>query len=136
MPELNVIATLDQIKPVTAFVNLHLSKLGCSERVRIQVNVAIDELFGNIARYAYNPKTGPATVRVDVENDPLCVIITFIDHGIPYDPLSAKFEDTTHLPAKQRPIGGLGLFMVKNIMDDISYNYQNGQNILTIRKRI
>lgn len=136
MPELSVNATLDQIQPVTEFVNRQLSELGCSERVRIQVNVAIDELFGNIARYAYNPDVGPATVRVDVEDDPLCVIITFIDHGVPYDPLAAKFEDTTHLPAKERPIGGLGLFMVKNIMDDISYSYQNGQNILTIRKKI
>ena len=73
---------------------------------------------------------------MDVEDNPLCVIITFIDHGVPYDPLTHEFRDSTHLQAKQRPIGGLGLFMVKNTMDDISYSYQNGQNILTIRKRI
>ncbi|MBQ6374073.1 MAG: ATP-binding protein [Clostridia bacterium] len=136
MRELTVDASLDQIGRVTDFVNEQLSELGCSQRIRIQVDVAIDELFGNIARYAYDPEVGPATVRVDVEDDPLSVIITFIDHGVPYDPLSAEFVDTTHLPAKERPIGGLGLFMVKKTMDDISYSYQEGQNILTIRKRI
>ena len=136
MRELTVDASLDQIGRVTDFVNEQLSELGCSQRIRIQVDVAIDELFGNIARYAYDPEVGPATVRVDVEDDPLSVIITFIDHGVPYDPLSAEFVDTTHLPAKERPIDGLGLFMVKKTMDDISYSYQEGQNILTIRKRI
>ena len=134
--EMTVDATFDQIKPVTDFINAQLAELGCSDRVRIQVDVAVDELFGNIAQYAYDPETGPATVRVDVEDDPLCVIITFIDHGVPYDPLSAEFVDTTHLPAKERPVGGLGLYMVKKTMDDVSYSYQDGQNILTIRKRI
>lgn len=136
MREMTVEASLDQIRPVTDFVNRELAECGCSERIRIQVDVAIDELFGNIVKYAYHPDTGPATVRVDVENDPLCVIITFIDRGVPYDPLSAEFVDTTRLPAKERPIGGLGLFMVKKTMDGISYRYQDGQNILTIRKKI
>ena len=136
MRELTVDASLDQIGRVTDFVNEQLSELGCSQRIRIQVDVAIDELFGNIARYAYDPEVGPATVRVDVEDDPLSVIITFIDRGVPYDPVSAEFRDTTHLSAKDRPIGGLGLFMVKKTMDAISYNYQDGQNILTIRKTI
>ena len=136
MDQITVNAAFDQIRPVTEFVNAKLAELGCSERVRIQVDVAIDELFGNIARYAYNPEGGPVTVQVDVEDDPLCVIITFIDHGVPYDPLSAEFVDTTHLPAKERPIGGLGLLMVKKTMDDISYTYKDGKNILTICKRI
>lgn len=136
MQEITVTATFDQIKTVTDFVNDQLAGLGCSERIRIQVDIAIDELFGNIARYAYHPDTGPATVRVDVAENPLCVIITFIDHGVPYDPLAAEIPDTTSLPASERPIGGLGLFMVKKTMDDISYSYRDGQNILTIRKKI
>ena len=136
MKEMTVDATLEQIKPVTDFINAQLGELGCSQRIRIQVDVAVDEIFGNIARYAYDPKTGPATVCVDVEDDPLSVIISFIDQGKPYDPLSAEFVDTTHLSAKERPIGGLGMFMVKNTMDSISYRYQNGHNILTIRKKI
>ena len=136
MPEMTVEALFDQIGPVTDFVNAQLAELGCSEHVRIQVDVAIDEIFGNIARYAYQPRTGPATVHVHAEKDPLSVVITFRDRGMPYNPLSAEFNDTTHLPAKQRPIGGLGLFMVKKTMDDVSYSYQDGQNILTLRKRI
>ena len=134
--EMTVKASVDQIFPVTEFVNAKLAALGCSDRIRMQVDVAIDEIFSNIARYAYGPKPGSATVRVDVEQNPLSVVITFIDHGKPYDPLAVKRPDTTSLPASQRPIGGLGLFIVKEIMDDISYSYRDGQNILTILKKI
>ena len=136
MDQITVRATFDQVKPVMDFVNAQLTELGCSEQVRVHVDVAIDELFGNIVRYAYSPEGGPVTVRVEVEDSPLCVIITFIDHGVPYDPLSADFVDTIHMSAKERPIGGLGLFMVKKIVDNISYTYRDGQNILTIRKKI
>ena len=86
MKKMTVEATLEQIKPVTDFINAQLEELGCSQRIRIQVDVAVDEIFGNIARYAYNPETGRATVCVDVEEDPLSVIISFIDRGVPYDP--------------------------------------------------
>ena len=136
MREITVDAAVDQIKPVTEFVNLQLEKLGCSKRNRIQIDVAIDEIFSNIARYAYTKMDGTATVRVDVDEDPLSVIITFSDHGKPYNPLLKEMPDTIGLPAKKRPIGGLGLFMVKKTMDIITYSYENGQNILTIRKRI
>ena len=136
MREMTVEATMDQIGPVTAFVNEQLTQLGCSNRIRIQIDVAIDEIFGNIVRYAYGQGTGPATVCVDVEESPLSVVIMFIDQGVPFDPLAHEKPDTTKLPAKERPIGGLGLFMVKNTMDDIAYDYQDGKNILTIRKKI
>ena len=136
MREITVSASIEQIQSVTDFVNEQLEALGCSNRVRVQVDVAIDELFSNIARYAYAPDKGPATVRVDVEEKPLSVIISFIDHGRPYDPLATEHPDTTALPAKDRPIGGLGIFIVKKTMDNVSYSYKNGQNILTIRKKI
>ena len=134
--EITVDANFDQIDPVTEFVNARLTALGCSDRIRVQVDIAIDEIFSNIAKYAYSPQTGPATVRVDVDDDPLSVIITFIDHGMPYDPIATEHPDTTRLPADQRPIGGLGLFIVQKTMDDISYTYHEGQNILTIHKKI
>ncbi len=108
MREITVNASLEEISRVTDFINTQLAELGCSERIRIQVDVAVDELFGNIVRYAYKPEVGEATVRVDVEDDPLSVIITFIDHGVPFDPLTKEFRDTTGLPARERPIGGLG----------------------------
>ena len=127
MDQITVRAAFDQVKPVMDLVNAKLAELCCSEQVRVHVNVAIDEIFGNIVQYAYDPEGGPVTVRVEVEDDPLCVVITFIDHGVPYDPLSAEFVDTLHMPAKERPIGGLGLFMVKRIMDNISYTYRDGK---------
>ena len=104
MKEMTVEARIEQVKPVTDFINDQLEELGCSQRIRVQVDVAVDEIFSNIARYAYNPETGPATVSVDVEEDPLSVIIRFIDRGVPYDPLSSEFVDTTHLSAKERHI--------------------------------
>lgn len=136
MQEISVDASIDQIRTVTNFVNDELKALGCSLRVRILIDVAIDELFSNIVRYAYGTKPGPVTVRVDSQGDPPSVVVTFIDRGFPYDPVSAEFVDTTRLPAKVRPIGGLGVYMVKKSMDDMSYSYRDGQNILSIRKRI
>ena len=136
MDQLTVTAVVSGVHEVTRFVGARLDGLGCSERVRVQVNVAIDEIFSNIARYAYNPETGPATVRVEVEENPLSVIITFIDRGVPFDPLAADIPDTTVLPKEKRPDGGLGLFLVKQIMDKVSYQYVGNQNILTLEKNI
>ena len=101
----------------------------------MQIDIAIDELFGNIAHYAYNPDVGEAPVRVEVIEDPLAVVITFIDNGVPYDPLANADPDTT-LSAEEREIGGLGIYMVKKSMDEITYEYKDGQNILTIKKKI
>jgi anti-sigma regulatory factor (Ser/Thr protein kinase) len=134
--EITVEAAVDQIKPVTDFVNQQLDALACSTQIRIQIDVAIDEIFSNIARYAYSEKEGTATVRVDVEKEPLSIIITFSDHGEPFDPLSKETPNTIGLPARKRPIGGLGLFMVRKTMDAVSYSYEKGQNILKIRKKI
>ena len=133
--ELTIEATLENIEKVTEFVNSELEKIDCSMKAQMQIDIAIDELFSNIARYAYNPETGPATVRVEVEDDPQAVVITFIDNGIPYDPL-AKEDPDVSLGAEDRPIGGLGIFMVKQTMDSVTYEYKNGQNILHIKKTV
>ena len=135
MKELTIAATVDNIGAVTAFVDEQLEALDCPMKAQMQIDIAIDELFGNIAHYAYNPEVGEATVRVEVTEDPLSVIITFIDGGVPYDPLAAADPDTT-LSADERAIGGLGIFMVKKSMDEISYRYENGSNILSIRKNL
>ena len=134
--QITVSAEVNQVKAVTRFVNARLERLGCSEKTRIQTDVAVDEIFSNIAHYAYAPETGTVTIRVEVEEEPLRVAITFIDHGVPFNPLKAEQPDTTKLSKAERPIGGLGLFMVRKIMDDISYEYKDGQNILTIRKKL
>jgi anti-sigma regulatory factor (Ser/Thr protein kinase) len=135
MKEMNIEATIDNIPTVTAWVDEQLEALDCPMKAQMQIDIAIDELFSNIARYAYNPETGPATVRVEVVENPMAVVITFIDKGIPYDPLKQE-DPNTHLPAEEREIGGLGIFMVKKTMDDITYEYKDGQNILTIKKNI
>ena len=135
MKELSIPATVENIHHVTAFVNEQLEALDCPPRAQLQIEIAIDELFANIANYAYSPEVGEATVRVEVTQQPLAVIITFIDQGHPFDPLTAQDPDIT-LSADDRPIGGLGIYMVKQSMDEISYEYRNGQNILTIKKRI
>lgn len=135
MKELTTTATVENIDAVTAFVNEQLEALECPVKAMMQIDIAIDELFGNIAHYAYHPETGSATVRVEVAEEPLAVIITFIDHGIPYDPLAAEDPDTT-LSAEERSVGGLGVYMVKKSMDEITYEYKNGQNILKIKKNL
>ena len=133
MAEMTVEATIENIPVVTAFVEEHLEAVGCSFRVQTQIDIAIDELFGNIARYAYTPKTGPATVCIDTDERKRAVTITFIDSGIPFNPLAVEEPDVT-LSAEEREIGGLGIFLVKKTMDDMTYEFKNGQNILRLKK--
>ena len=135
MKELTIAATVENIETVTDFVNEQLEALDCPLKAQMQIDIAIDELFGNIAHYAYTPDVGDATVRVEVIDAPLSVIITFIDGGVPYDPLTAADPDTS-LSAEERSLGGLGIFMVKKSMDEITYRYENGSNILSIRKNL
>ena len=135
MKELKLAATVENIETVTDFVNEQLEALDCPMKAQMQIDIAIDELFGNIAHYAYNPEIGKATVLVEVTEDPLAVVITFIDNGVPYDPLAKEDPDTT-LSAEERKIGGLGIYMVKKSMDDVTYEYKDGQNILKIKKHI
>ena len=135
MKELTIAATVENLPAVTDFVNEQLEEMDCPMKAQMQIDIAIDELFGNIAHYAYNPDVGPATVRVEVLEDPLSVIITFIDNGMPFDPLSGEDPDIT-LPAEARAIGGLGIYMVKMSMDDVSYEYEDNKNILTMTKKL
>lgn len=136
MRVMTVNATPEQIEQVVDFVNEQLDTLGCSDEVRIDVDVAVDELLGNIVQYAYGPEAGTVTVCVDAGDDPLAAVITFVDRGAPFDPLTKEVQDTTSLPARERPVGGLGLFLVRGLMDEITYSYQDGQNVLTVRKAL
>ena len=137
MKELDIEATKENLSHVIDFVQEELEKADCPMKTQMQVEMAVEEIFINIASYAYFPDTGPSLIRVEVLNDDkddqLYVCLTFIDHGRPYDPLAKEDPDVT-LPADQRQIGGLGIFMVKKTVDAISYEYKDGQNILKIRK--
>ena len=135
MKELTVDAVVNSIEVVTDFVNEELDKHDCLMKARMQIDVAIDELFGNIAHYAYDNGTGSATVRIEVTEEPLAVILTFIDSGKPFNPLERPEPDTT-LSAQERAIGGLGIFLVKKTMDEVVYRYEDGHNILSIKKML
>lgn len=135
MKEITVDATVENIAEVIAFMDSQLEELDCPVRVQMQIDIAIDELLGNIVHYAYHPGIGPVTVRVEVMEEPLAVVITFIDNGVPYDPMTTEEPDIT-LSAEEHKIGGLGIYMVKKSMDAIAYEYKDGQNILKIRKNI
>ena len=135
LKELTIKAVPENLDEVIEFINEQLEAYGCGMREQMAIDVAVDELFVNIAKYAYDPAVGYATVRIDVLNEPLTVEITFIDNGKQYDPLSNKDPDIS-LALEDRPIGGLGILIVKKTMDVVHYEYKDGKNILTIKKRI
>ena len=135
MKEWTFEAKIDRIPWLTEQVDALLEGLDCTIKAQMQIDVAIDELLANIASYAYETGEGQVTVRFDFQPDNRTVALTFIDSGIPYDPL-AKADPDVSLSAEERQIGGLGIFMVKKTMDDMAYRYENGQNVLKIRKRI
>ena len=135
MKELTLAAKIDNISAVTAFIDEQLEAADCPIKPQMQIDVAIDELFGNIAHYAYGEGEGEATVRFEFDDATRKATITFIDSGMAFDPL-AKPDPNVTLSAQERSIGGLGIFLVKKTMDDISYRREDGRNILEIVKYI
>ena len=133
--ELVIEATTENLPEVQAFVEKQLEETDCSPRAQMQFGIAVEEIFVNIASYAYAPGKGTATVRVELSEEPTTVTITFIDHGVPYDPL-AKADPDVGLNAEERPVGGLGIFLTKKTMDEVGYEYRDGQNILTLKKKL
>ena len=135
MKELTVAASIDKVSVVTEFIDAQLEALDCPMKAQMQIDIAIDELFSNIAFYAYGDGEGEATVRFEELENPRAVRITFIDSGIPYNPLAAEDPDVT-LSAEERKIGGLGVFMVKKSMDELVYENRDGKNMLSILKKL
>ena len=134
MKEITVPAALDELDRVVEFINEELESHSCPVKTMMQLDIAVEEIYVNIARYAYNPDIGKATISCKVEGEPLKVIIQFLDNGRPYNPLNKEDPDIT-LPAEERQAGGLGIYMVKKSMDHIDYDYRDGKNILTIKKQ-
>ena len=135
MKELTVDAVLENIPSVTAFIDGQLEALDCSMKAQMQIDVAIDELFSNIARYAYPDGPGKATVGIEFDEENRMCSVVFSDEGIPFDPLAQQAPDTS-LPLMDRPVGGLGIFLVKKTMDAMAYEYKFSQNVLTIEKKL
>ena len=135
MKELEIEALTENLPQVLAFVDEQLETADCPMKIQMQIDIAVEEIFVNIAHYAYALEVGNAIIRIETFTDPPEVDITFIDSGIPYDPL-AKSDPDLKIPIKERKKGGLGIFMVKKSMDDVTYEYKDGRNILTIKKAI
>lgn len=135
MDKLTLEATLTNLDRVLAFVDRHLEQMGCGMKAQMEIDLAVEELFVNIAKYAYSPDTGPATIEAETQTDPLTISITLIDQGTPYNPL-AKEDPVLSPSIEERPIGGLGIFIAKKSMDHIEYAYDDGRNVLRITKRI
>ena len=132
---LKVMAKTDQLDTVTDFVEEKLALYDCPMRTMLQLRLAIEEIFVNIASYAYSPAEGEAEVRCGVLEDPLRVVIQFLDSGRPFDPLAREDADTSAEGLMSRE-GGLGILLVKKTMDDVQYSYEDGKNILTIVKKL
>lgn len=132
---IEVQSDVDELDRVIGFVDGALEGTGASRKAVLQLELAVEEVFVNIARYAYHPEDGKVWVSCDVDEDTMSVAITFMDMGPEFDPLAAPDPDVT-LPAEERGIGGLGIFLVKTNVDGISYRRRNGYNVLTIEKSL
>lgn len=133
--EIEVPADVEKLDEVQAFIGELLEEQGCPFKTQMAIDVCVEEIFVNIAHYAYAPGTGAATVRAEISGEPPEITITFTDRGKPFDPLAKEDPDVT-LSAEERDIGGLGIYMTKKMMDDVSYEYKDGCNILQIRKKL
>lgn len=126
-------AVISNLVDVLSFIEERLDRVHCPIKNKIQIAVAADEIFANISCYAYGNRTGEATVQFGLIDEPKGVKISFVDSGIPFNPLD-KPDPDLKLSAEERKIGGLGIFMVKKSMDDVSYEYRDGKNYFTICK--
>ena len=135
MKELKLEACDETMHDVQEAVRNFLKEQNCSEELLTIILIAVEEVYINIAHYAYGGRTGEAVVQMEFDSNPDKLRIVFRDHGIPYNPLEKEDPDIT-LSAEDRPVGGLGIFMVKESMDTVDYRYEDGQNVLTIEKHL
>lgn len=131
--EISVQAVPESIEKITAFVNAELEKLNCPPKTKKQIDIAVDEIFSNIAHYAYKHGEGGADIRLEKNDDPKSVTVIFTDSGMQYNPLEKSDPDIT-LSADEREIGGLGIYIVKKTMDEVKYERKDGKNILYVTK--
>ena len=133
MSELNIKAADENLNSVIGFIDEILEQNECSMKAQMQIDVAVEEMFVNVAHYAYAPDTGNVLIECSVDDG--VASITLTDCGVQYDPLEKPDPDVT-LSAEERQIGGLGIFMVKKSMDEVYYEYKDGKNIFTMKKKL
>ena len=127
--EIQIEAQREKLDELLDMIRIDLNLMCCPMDKQISLEICIEEIFVNIASYAYGEQTGMAFITEEVTNN--SISLCFRDKGIPYDPLAKEDPDTT-LSAEEREIGGLGIFMVKTMMDSVMYEYKDGFNCLTM----
>lgn len=135
MEDLTLQASDHTLYTVLDAVEAHLKKSGCPEEIRTEVLISVEEIYVNIAHYAYQGRPGEATVQMEVTQNPKVCRVVFKDRGIPYNPLEKEDPDLDVL-IEERQVGGLGIYMVKQYMDRMEYQYKGGYNILIMEKDI
>lgn len=133
--EMTYPASIETVAVITEAIDELLDSVKCSFKARTQVDVALDEILSNVAKFAYAPGEGPVTVSASVTRNPPSITITIADEGEPFNPLMAPEPDTT-LPLEKRKVGGLGIMLVRKMMDEVSYARKGRHNLLTFRKEL
>lgn len=134
MATLTVPAKKEYINQLLDLLHQQLDRVSCPLKISLELELAVEEAFVNIATHAYVKEGGTATFDCEVEPDAGLVILRFTDQGLPFNPLGKKDPDTA-LSADQRPIGGLGIFLIKKTMDKCAYTYHQGANVFTLTKK-
>ncbi len=133
--EIVLAADICNLSALNEWIDALVAGADISPRVQMKISLAVEEIFANIASYAYAPKKGDVTIIGTVTDVPAELELVFMDEGKPFDPL-ARDDPPTDAAMEERGIGGLGIFLVKESMDKVTYRYEQGKNILTICKRI
>ena len=133
MKKLKVEACVDNLDDVLDLVNEELDQRNCQSYLRNQIDIAVEEIFVNIARYAYEPANGDAVICVMIIGEE--IVIRFEDTGKPFNPLE-QADPNLDKPPREREIGGVGIFMVKRLMDKVVYSYVDNKNVLILRKKL
>ena len=132
---ITVEAVTEAMESVLVFLNEHLHRYVCDQKVRNEIRLAVEEIFVNICSYAYASKTDEAKVVCRIVEEDTCFQIQFQDTGIPFDPLAKEELDNCDQHFLEQE-GGFGIHLVKQTMDEVSYEYSNGMNILKVKRFI
>ena len=126
-------ANESNLDKILDYVSAKFEEAGASPKVITELAIAVEEIYINVAHYAYKPDTGPATVKVDIDKENRVGTVTISDNGKPYNPLEREDPDIT-ASAEDRPIGGLGILMTKKLVDEAEYEYKDNQNVMKLKK--
>ena len=128
-------AKTEALSDALGFVDQMLESYECPMKLQMAICVAIEEVFVNVAHYAYPEGQGDVTIAIGFDEESRTATFCMTDQGVPFDPLQKPDPDIT-LAAEEREIGGLGIFIAKKTMDTVGYAYENGENVLTMTKKI